>query len=283
MKFDKIQLQYWQANPLVELPMYGDLSISPYIVKDIQGLDSPDMSVFVENTTDDFSLYRGRKVSPRQVVIKIGLNPDWGSGQDVQSLRAELYKFMSLPHQDLMTVRLVDSTQGNLEVGEIYGTMSKLETPLFSREPEVQVTIEATHPYIEAPSTTFLLPTLTPNGSDTEWMVNYPGTAKTGFWMGIQFDTASTGTVQLISDNSGQRMDINQDFAAGERLIVNALSQGRGVWRVFTDSTTTNILHKLTPDSVWPQLTPGESWFRINKPNLSWYGGTYFTSRWMGV
>lgn len=76
----------------IDLPIIGITPKTSLLIKKIDGLDPPDRVLFIGDYSQDGGLYQGRRVSKRNVVITIDLNPNPALGETVESLRDKLHR-----------------------------------------------------------------------------------------------------------------------------------------------------------------------------------------------
>lgn len=156
MKYTKIILS---SATDVTLPIAGYTGSEPFILKNVDGLGPPEIDVFLINSNaDNPAFYQGRRPQNRQLVIQVGLNPDFSTGQNGSDLRAILYGLLlnnqtfSNPltgsNNAVLKVKIADAS-GTLMSTD--GYISKIEVVPFSKDPEVQITIDCTSPYLEGP------------------------------------------------------------------------------------------------------------------------------------
>ena len=92
----------------------------------------------------DGEFYTGGTVGKRNMVVTVGLNPDW-EDQTISSLRQELYKYF-MPKRHVTTRFYAD----HMETVEIEGYVESVEPNMFSNEPEMQISILCPYPHFKA-------------------------------------------------------------------------------------------------------------------------------------
>ncbi len=227
------------------LPILGATPKSSLLVQKITGLNPPDADLFIGDYARDGGSYQGRRVSKRNPVLTLQLNPNPALGETVSSLREELYKaFMDpLVDADFIKLNFVDDLGA---VRYLVGYTEKLETDIFDVETMAQVSVICPDPYLRDNEETVLSDV---SGWTTVPFV-YTGTAETGFVAKI-YIVSATSTLTL--ENNGKKMIFNRSFAAGDIIWVSTI-RGDLYCRVTSGSVTSSILSYMTPTSPWLQL-----------------------------
>ena len=265
MKFNKIRLV--GANN-VDLPLEGVGPITPYVLKAADGLGPPEVDVSIVPTLQRGGYYQGRRPQLRQVILRVGLQPEWNIGQTPQDLRTALYSLLTTKYDQLVKLQVMLT---NSVLAQTEGHISKMEVAAFSKDPEVQITLDCKDAYLYAPSGSAMSITLNKAGGYSYFNIENIGTAPSGFRAGFTFPTAFTGPFILSENGTGGRsFRVDRDFGAGDMIILDTRSGQRGVWRVPTGtSNQNNILSKLHQSSEWLELFAGTNPFAINTENVS--------------
>lgn len=278
MKFTKIRF----AGPTnVDLPLDEGVLQGPFILKAADGLGPPEVDVSMAHTLNQGGVYQGRRPQLREPVFRVGLQPEWNIGQSAEELRTTLYGLLTPKFGQLIKMQIMN---GAAVVAEVDGHIKKMEIAAFSKDPEVQITMACTQPYLYAPSNTFQAPVKTVSGGFTLFDVVNIGTAPSGFHLALSFTVAHTATLQLIDEYAfGENMSINTDFAIGDILTIDTRAGSRGVWKTLSgQSTSVSILDDLTGGSSWMQLHSGTNRLKINNTTFNWFllGVTHRPEYW---
>lgn len=121
-----------------------------FLFKAADGFGPPDINVFSEVRPGVGSNYQGRRPQNKQLVIRIGLNPDYGSNVRPAELRQDIYGLLTQGIDGKTKVELLDAA-GTVKL-QTEGYVSKCEVVPFAQDPEVQVTIDTMSPYFTAPA-----------------------------------------------------------------------------------------------------------------------------------
>lgn len=282
MKFTKLRLV---GATDVDLPIVGADPSGAFVLKSADGLGPTEVGVSIAETTQEGGLYQGRKAQNRQVVMRVGLQPEWDIGQTPEELRTDLYGLLTPKFGQLVRMEVVDVSDDVLAKAQ--GHLSKMEVALFSETPEVQITLDCDHPYLLAPVLKYQIPAEVVVADQTILDVVNEGTAPSGFTMGITFTAPTAVAIQIADDDPfGERMDISGSWAAGDTLIVDTRSGTRGIWKIPSGgSVPASILDNLSGLSTWLQLHGGLNKIRVNNTSFDWHLVTGFghTPAYWGV
>lgn len=226
-------------------------------VKDIEGLDpvkaSLKSSSFARIPGEQ---YQGSQREKRNIKISLGLNPD-PLTDSVKSLRNRLYQFL-MPESEV-SLRFVDDDGPNVDID---GVVETFETPLFSQEPAVDISIICFNPDFIDPTPGELIGTTVE--STTESLIDYEGTVAVGFEFIMHVDrTISEFTLyHRAPDNTIRSIDFSAPLVAGDTLFISTVTGAKGatLTRLGSDSS---ILYGISPQSRWSQLMQGENYIRV--------------------
>jgi hypothetical protein len=242
------------------LPLGGFMpSQDPIHVRDIDGLGPVNANIAsTPLATGRGEQYQGSTTGKRNIVLALGLNPDWVD-QTISTLRQMLYRYF-MP-QSWVKLRF---TSDHLPVCEIEGYVESFEPNMFSKDPEMSISIICPKPdFIQADAT--IIYGKVDDGT-IESVFDYVGTIETGyeFRVAASLENPSyTGDLTLVTTAFGEDqlvvvedilIDVTQFFRFCS--VVNAK---RVSTVAVADGIFTNRLDKMTPESVWPVLKPGEN------------------------
>lgn len=271
MRISKVRLI---GLAVVDLPIIGATPQDLYICKDVEGLGPPEIDVAIAKTLNAGGVYQGRQAQNRQIVAKIGLNPDYSAGQVPADLRESLYGMLSPSGDDAIQIQLMNDED---VLAGTTGYVSKVEPNPFSDQPEVQMTIDSTQPTFEAADPLFI----DPGDKDTPVITNV-GSAPTGIHMGVLF--TSNVTNWTLTHISGRKMEINYAFLTGDLLEIDTRPGFRGIW-VTRASVRTNIiwaLDRTDPLSTWHMLHGGANIFATSSSAFDW-GDVFYLPQFWGI
>jgi len=132
----------WQSAPQLLLSSTGRAETDLLQIRSIDGLDPVKASV---NTSPygsiDGAAHVGDSVLTRNIVLTIGMNPDWDDWT-FESLRRLLYSYFT-PKRPVKLVFYSD----DINPVEIEGIVESAEVNMFSKDPEMIVSIICPDPY----------------------------------------------------------------------------------------------------------------------------------------
>ena len=261
----------------------GTEDTDPIQIRKIDGLGPVVATV---NTSQygsvDGEFYNGSSTGKRNIVITVGLNPDWGS-QSYEVLRQMLYTYFMPKNQ--VKLRF---TSTHMATVEITGYVESFEPNLFEKDPEYQISIICPKSEFVASAPTVVegVTVALPDGTPQE--IDYQGSLPTGFVLEIA-DTADSadmvaGEVRVINENPDEALYIvTATIDASDSLKISTVSGDKYVHAVDVPSgIETSILGKQSNGSVWLQLEQGPNQFRVAtaSPGQAWtltyfarYGG----------
>jgi len=266
------------------LPLGGTMPFyDPVFIRNIDGLGP----VKADIATTPYAsgrgeLYQGSTTPKRNIVLTLGLNPDWEGQQTMASLRQSLYRYL-MP-QNWTKLRFFSQ---ELPTVDIEGYVESLDPNMFSQDPEMQCSIICPKPdFIEADATTY--DSVVDDGT-LQLVFDYMGTIDTGYELRIDQTVdlpAYTGSISIKHTAFGedQLFTIDPVTVDGTRYFkMSSIRNNKRVQAVYkADNTFDNLLARLSTDSVWPVLRPGENVFSItaSQTGLAWtmayfnrYGG----------
>lgn len=247
----------WASAP--ELPLGGFMpSDDPVQVRDIQGIGPVKADITsTQSATGRGELPQGVSTGKRNIVLTLGLNPNW-QDQTISSLRRLLYAYF-MPEQWCKLRFFSD----DMPTVDIEGDVESFEPNIFSQDPEIQISILCLKPdFIDVDSTIYT--GVTDDGS-TELEFEYTGTVATGIELQVSRTVAVPSYTGLITITL-QSPDV-QIFAIDpvtiDTLKYFKLNSTKGMRRVqnvaVADGAVTNLLDRMADDAVWPELKPGQN------------------------
>lgn len=225
------------------------------IIESVTGLGPPDISLFVGDYARDGGVYTGRRVSTRNPVFTIGINPNFGNGETAAGLREMLYRAFVDPsagglEPDKVVLILHDDVKPDRWIG---GYTEKFETEPFSKDLSVNISMICPDPYIRDVAETVVDAAASGvNGWQTV-PFDYQGTAETGFEAVINI----TATTQLLTlDNNGNKMVLAySSFHPGDTVYINTNRGERNITLTQAGSSQAlDVVYTLSQDSDWLEL-----------------------------
>lgn len=271
IQFDAIRLS---GLTDIDLPILGASMSEPYKVYAVDGLGPPDLDVLLAETHAPGGIFVSRRAQGRQIIARVGLNPNYETGRSISDLRYDLYGLLSPgvdPTDQSIFFKLMKQ---NVVQVQTQGYVKRIEIVPFDKKPQVQLTMDCLGPYLTKPDIT----SLTYIPEDTSWSITNVGRAPTGIEFSITFTQAVTAF--SIGIASGGAMAFSGDFQVGDQLIVDTNEATRFVGQM-RDSAYVAYLELLDPDSDWLTLYGGVHIVQTSDPaEFEWDYFRYYTRFW---
>lgn len=251
----------WLSAPTLPLSDTGRAETDLVQVREISGLDPVKASV---NTSPfgsvDGDAYIGSKVGSRNIVLTVGMNPDWDDWT-YESLRNLLYSYF-MPKRP---VRLVFYSDDMIPV-QITGIVESAEINQFSKDPEFVISVICPDPYFIALEPTIITgQSVRPDGEVVD--IIYEGNVEIG--MHIQVTQASGASPTKIGIQIGDPtityFDVVATVDASNYFEVNSVPTRKFVQNVnMSTGVLTSLLSKVVREgSEWPLFQPGLNEFSV--------------------
>jgi hypothetical protein len=125
----------------------GGANQSPIQIRDISGLEPVKAEITFVPSNQDIDLFQNARLGKRNIVFKLGLDPNW-IDQTMSSLRRLLYAHF--PPKEWRSLRFYSDDMPMVEIG---GYVESVEPNMFSQDPEMQISIICPRPNFADPST----------------------------------------------------------------------------------------------------------------------------------
>lgn len=198
----------------------------------------------------------GKRVGKRNVVLTLGLSPDWTTGT-ISDLRQMLYAYF-MPKR---WVRLEFMTT-NLPTVYIEGYVEGVEPNMFAQDPEVQVSVICPRPDFIAVDPTEKTGTMhAAFGTPLIW--TYEGTVPTGVILKQTTpSTTFTGELQIKLEseaNTHGLIGFTTNIQAARQFLLSTVLGSKYVQEENAGVLLKNLLGYLTTSMEWMQVAPGEN------------------------
>lgn len=251
------------------------LQTDPIQIRKIDGLGPvPAILSTGKYGSTDGEYYTGSSLGKRNIVLTIGLNPDWAD-QTIEFLRQILYTYF-MPKKDVK----LRFTSNHMATVEIDGYVESMDPNIFTEDPEIQVSIICPKPDFIATNETIIngVTLALPDGAPT--IVEYQGSVPSGFNLKVvrTTTTMTNGELRVINENPDLQLFIIDEatISSTRHLELNTVSGNKYVREVLTSSIE-NILGSVTAGSKWLQLEVGTNNLRVASevPGQDWSLGYY--------
>lgn len=251
----------WRSAPTLQLDVDGRAETDLIQVHNINGLDPVKASVTTSPYGSvDGTSYTGSSVQNRNIVLTLKPNPNWDTWT-YENLRRLLYSYF-MPK---LLIRLVFYSDDMIPV-EIYGLVEGVEINMFSKEPNLQVSIICPDPYFTA-----LNPTVIAGQNGELNTFDYNGNVESGIVVKVTHVSGSPTSIGIqLGDPKVVYFAVVADVTSTKyfefssipmRKYVQNVNIGTGV----IDNLLSNVY--IQEGSSWPTLQPGENEFKIITDN----------------
>lgn len=251
------------------------------IVEKIEGLTPPAVDLFLGEYARDGGFYNGRRVPARNPVITLTLNPNFSRGESMDGLREMVYRaFLDpLPNSDEITLLLHDDT---LPLRTLSGHTEKIEGDPWSLDTTLQISMLCPNPFIQG------LENIVSGVGGPLIVLEYPGSAESGFIADITF-TTSSDYLYLQVDNRPP-MILKYNFQFGDKVVVNSIP-GQLDIRLIRRGVESAILYASTSDSRWQFLRGRTNSIRVygqptesgSKPTVATLHSVRYRAAYWGI
>lgn len=247
----------WQSAPILPLSELG-AQTDPIQIRNIEGLGPVDATV---NTTPygsmDGESYAGSGVLSRNIVLTLGLNPDWNTWT-MERLRRLLYRYF-IPKQP---TKLVFHSDDEFPTVEITGIVESVDPTLFTKDVEIQVSIVCPDPYFRATDPVVISGVNT----DDPLEIDYVGSVEVGINVKVTHaaNPLPNDIRVQIGDLSETYFRVWTDVQPTKYFLMNSVPGNKYIQRIdLTTGVITNLLYRKIQGSTWPVLKPGLNDFQI--------------------
>jgi hypothetical protein len=252
----------WTSAPLLPLVVDGRPETDLIQIRNIDGLDPVKASI---STTPygsvDGASYTGSNVPSRNIVLTLHPNPDWDVWS-VESLRKLIYQYF-MPK---LPVRLVIESD-DIDPVEISGIVESAENNMFSKDPEIIVSIICPDPYFKA-VTPIVVTGQAILAAGVPTIVDYNGNIQAG--IGVKVTWVSGPLPNFIEVKMGNAdasalvavatVDANKYFEMSS-VPMRKFSQNINIGSGVIDNLLSQT--QIEEGFHWPHLHPGENEFSV--------------------
>jgi Phage tail protein len=239
----------WASAPTLLLNEAGRAETDLIQIRNIDGLDPVKASVGTSSLGDvDGSSYTGSSIPSRNIILTIGLNPNWDTWT-YEGLRRLIYSYF-MPKRPTRLVFYSD----DLVPVEIAGITEGVTINQFSKDPELLVSVICPDPYFTA-----LEPTVLTGSSGEIVNVDYSGSIETGIRVKV---TSVSGPAPTVISLKG--FNVEATVSSVLYFEMGSLPMQKFVQNVGIGSgVITNLLSKVEDGFSWPVIQPGINEFSV--------------------
>lgn len=279
MRFASISLSYdlggvstgITLTPLV-LPLGSAASAGPFVLKKVTGLEPPDVDVIVSQGLNSEATLQGLSETNREVTLLVGYKPDYSVGQTIGDLRSQLYPWMTPKFGLPIKLSILDSN--GVLLAYTMCNIKKFETDIFSKDPQVLITLTCVGTYLSAPN--YIYPSIVTLPKPNFVLTN-PGDAPSGFLMTLNI-TSNMARFDLYN-RFNVRMRYNYALLAGDIVTVST-KPGERMAYVNRSGTIINLLSHQDPTSDWIMMFAGQNPFQYYSSSFTFSSITIYPRYW---
>lgn len=274
MEFTKLRLNGLHE---IDFPIIGVLPTDDFILKNVDGLGPPESTVSISRTLQGFGTYRRRQTLGRQIVMTVGLNAAWNMDQTPGSLRKRLYGLLTSDKGDEIRI---DIMNGATVVAFTTGVVKRIEPLMFTKDPQVQITIDCVPVYLHHP---LYIEVDRYSLNKTQPQIMNEGDAPTGIHFEfIVTDPFNSITIHHAGTIDNQNIRFNYPFQVDDMIIVDTRPEDRQVSVVRSGHVKT-LIGAMSDSSDWFQLYGGLNTFFVNRPDSFDWGNVWYVPKYWGV
>lgn len=248
----KVELYSTQPG-VAMLPLnFVDVDRDQIQLRDIEGLGPVKADILSTPYADDGELYQGSSKGKRNIVFKFGLNPV-GTDQRMSTLRHMLYKYFQT--QSRVALGFVSDDMPTVDIS---GYVESFDPNIFSKDPEIQVSVICPRPDFVSRDLTTRTGTIYPT---TTMDIEYAGTVETGFEMSLDMRSVLNGVIDVYDIRLARSGETHQRFYTALHGSSSSwyyyLSTLKGLKRAEYRPEGLNVIKHMASWAVWPLLRPG--------------------------
>jgi len=255
-------------------------SKSRYMVRQIIGLDADEITPkFYGFGLNSNAKFYDFGMKPREVVIRIMLNPTFILNEEYTNVRDELYKAISSTRPGRVELRFF---AGGASVARLEGFIVKLEAGYFNKTPEAQLTIRCDDPMYRGDNPVRLKTAEIPVTNPLR-IADSQSTAPHGFTGEVKITAAIPSfTIQDHISTPDWKFKVvpSGGFLVNDVLLFSSDYAAKTLY-LTRSGVKTYLIDKIETGSMWPVLFPGYTDFHfVNAGSFTWNYIEYHTAFW---
>lgn len=223
------------------------------VLEEILGLDPVKATLVSSSFAQmDGAQYHSSRREPRNLMFKLGLEPDYIT-ESVRDVRTRLYGFFMPKSEIRVRFFMLDGL-----IVEITGRVETFESAMFAKDPKVDISVMCFDPDF------IVLDEIVLEGDtvDTEIPVEveYEGTVETGIVLVLNVDRTLTEFTVYHRPPDGvvRNLDFAAALEAGDVVTISTVV-GDKYATLVRSATESSILYGVSPQSNWHQLEQGDN------------------------
>lgn len=280
MRLTSVEIYSPSLEEVVEFSLIGGVTESGYEVRNIFGIDSDEIiPKFYGNSLDGSKKFYNFGMKPRDIVMRIVLKPRTRLEETFSDVRDRLYRSISSNRYGITTLYF---KSGGTTVAKIDGSITKFETSLFTKLPEVQITIRCNDPMFKGIAPVLFEAADLPSTNPVK-IPDSLSTAPHGFCMQATFTgNVASFTIQDVETDPEWKFKITPDggFLTDDVLYFSSEYSNRYVY-IIRSTNTIHLADKIEATSIWPIIFPGQNEFHfVNIASVDLDSIEYYPSYW---
>lgn len=249
---------YSNLEEVVRFSLRSEKTASRFMARQIVGMDAEEITPkFYGKGKVSGSSFYSFGMKPRELVIRVILNPNFAMNEEYHTVRDELYKAISSSRTGKIEVRFYS---GASTVAKLEGFITKLEAGYFNKLPEAQLTIRCDDPMFRGTTPVHI------GGSDIPAtnplrLSDIISTAPHGFAAFLTFTAALPEfIIQEKQTDPDWTFEVTPDggFASGDKLHFSSDMANKHLYVLRGGvGDPEHLIDKIEPGSVWPVIFPG--------------------------
>lgn len=245
---------------VVSFSLRKEKTKSRYIARQILGMDATEITPkFYGRSSFSGERFYDFGMKPRELVIRVILNPSFELNEEYNTVRDELYRAISASRTGKIEIRF---HSGASVVAKLMGFVTKLEAGYFNKLPEAQLTIRCDDPMFRGLNPvrveTADIPAVNPlRLSDTV------STAPHGFSACVSITNPLTEfIIQEKQTDPEWEFHVVPDggFDVGDKVLFSSDMASKYLYVIPSGGTDPiYLIDKIEPGSMWPVLFPGSN------------------------
>ena len=268
MRVTSIELYSDRFEENLKFSLRKQSSFEKYMIRHIVGLDAEELIPRfygfskLPSGVDPRDKFYDFTMKPRQVSMRVVLNPNFKNNESYSDVRDELYKMVSATRSGQVIMYFHAEATA---VAQLEGLITKFEAGYFNALPEVQITINCENPFFRgvAPVIYDLNDDSYPDPIIIDDYIHVPDSLSTAPHgvkiMGVYNTTENSLRLRDHEDAGEYEWEfIASGFSAdADDVIVISSIAGEKNLLLASGPTTTYLLDKITSVSMWPIIFPG--------------------------
>lgn len=278
MKLTTVEIHPENSSEVIILSFRDPKRTNSYNVKAIIGLDADEIVPrYYGKSGVSGKKFFNLTLEKRDITLRVELNPNFSEDESYSSLRDALFKVIASSRTGAIEIQFKNVDE---VVAVTSGFIKKFEASQFTKNPEVQITVQCDDPMLRAP----LAVSLDVEGLDPmqTLVIDSLSTAPHGFKFEIEFMDAATSFIigDPFDADWSFRVIPTPGFVSGDQLYFSSEFNDKYLY-VVRGVSTIHLADAVQPGSIWPILFPGENNLGIEGySGLDWVSITHFPTYW---